>query len=114
MTQVLDAATYLPLTYIDTTGKSYEIRAKAGDTLMLTAKAHSVHGIDGDCGGNAACGTCLTRVDESIRAFLPPSSEDEREIIDSLGVSTNEHRLGCQIRVTPDLSGCTFHVGQPA
>ena len=49
-----------------------------------------------------------------IRAFLPPPSEDERELIDSLGVSTNEDRLGCQIRVTPDLSGCTLHVGQPA
>jgi ferredoxin len=113
MTQALDETNQIPLTYVDTTGKRYEIHAIAGDNLMLIAKAHSVRGIDGDCGGNAACGTCLTRVDASIRVLLSPTSEDELELIDSMGASTTEHRLGCQIRVTPQLSGCTFYVGQP-
>ena len=114
MTQALDATTHVQFTYIDTSGKSHEIRAEIGDTLMLVAKAGMVRGIDGDCGGNAACGTCLTRVDESTQAILPPSGKDELDLIDGLGVSIKEHRLACQISVTPQLNGSTFHVGQPA
>ena len=114
MTQALNAATHVQVKYVDTSGKSHEIRAEIGDTLMLVARANMVRGIDGDCGGNAACGTCLTRVDESTQALLPPPGEDELDLIDGLGVSIKEYRLACQISVTPQLNGSTFHVGQPA
>jgi ferredoxin, 2Fe-2S len=114
MTQALGETTHVHLTYVETSGKSCEIRAEVGVTLMRVATANLVRGIDGDCGGNAACGTCLTRVDESIRTLLPPPSEDELDLIAGLGVPTSGHRLACQIPVTPQLNGCTFHVGQLA
>lgn len=114
MTHASNADSHVEITYVDTSGKHFEIRAEVGTTLMLVAKGNLVNGIDGDCGGNAACGTCLTRVDESTLAALPPLGKDELELIDGLGVSIASHRLACQIKVTPQLNGCTFHVGQPA
>lgn len=114
MTHASNAISHVDLTYMDTSGKQHEIRAEVGTTLMLVAKGNLVHGIDGDCGGNAACGTCLTRVDESTLAGLPPPGENELELIDGLGVSIASHRLACQIKVTPQLNRCIFHVGQPA
>jgi 2Fe-2S ferredoxin len=96
--------------YIDSAGKSYDIDAIEGDSLMTVATGHSVRGIDGDCGGNCACGTCLIRLDPATRDRLTPPSAAERELLDHLAVSHHDHRLGCQINVDKNLEGLTFVV----
>ncbi len=98
--------------YVDKTGKIYDIEANEGDTLMTVATSHLVPGIGGDCGGNCACGTCLVRLDQKSLNFLNAPATTERELLDFLGVSECNHRLGCQIALTRDLDGVTVNVAE--
>lgn len=98
--------------YVDNAGKIYDIDVNEGDTLMTVAKANWVPGIDGDCGGNCACGTCLIRLDPRSLETLEPPSVTERELLDFLGASGPDHRLGCQITLNRDLDGATVTVGE--
>lgn len=40
-------------------GPCHPVVVESGATLMLAAVDHGVPGIDGDCGGQRACATCL-------------------------------------------------------
>lgn len=98
--------------YVDKTGKIYDIEANKGDTLMTVATSHLVPGIGGDCGGNCACGTCLVRLDHKSLDCLSAPGTTERELLDFLGMSESNHRLGCQIALTKDLDGMTVTVAE--
>ncbi|MEY8264181.1 MAG: 2Fe-2S iron-sulfur cluster-binding protein, partial [Bermanella sp.] len=39
-------------------GAVHEVTGTEGETLMDVAMNNMVPGIDGDCGGDCACGTC--------------------------------------------------------
>ncbi len=43
--------------YITSTGTEHAVDADSGSSAMQTAVQHRIPGIDGDCGGVAACGT---------------------------------------------------------
>ena len=98
--------------YVDKTGKTYEIDAHEGDTLMVVATSNLVPGIGGDCGGNCACGTCLIRLEPESLKYLNPPAAAERELLDFLGASEREHRLGCQITLNRDLDGAIVTVAE--
>ena len=101
------------LRYIDVDGRAHELRASVGETLMLVATTNRVRGVDGDCGGNCACGTCLIRIDEPIANRLDPPAKDERELLAFLGRKEHGYRLGCQIRLTAEMDDFTATVPQP-
>ena len=44
--------------YVEHTGARHEVNVPDGENLMEGAVQNNVPGIDGDCGGNAACATC--------------------------------------------------------
>jgi 2Fe-2S ferredoxin len=46
------------ITLIQHDGASHTIEAETGKSLMLNAVENFVPGIDADCGGAGACGTC--------------------------------------------------------
>jgi ferredoxin, 2Fe-2S len=96
--------------YIDPSGKTHDLKAREGDTLMAVATSNLVPGIGGDCGGNCACGTCLIRLDAFVLKGLPPPDAIERELLDFVGDAAADHRLGCQIKLTPALDGLTVTV----
>ena len=98
--------------YVDRTGKVYDIEAAEGDTLMAVATGNIVPGIDGDCGGNCACGTCLIRVEPHVLESLDPPNDAERELLDFLGVLGGNYRLGCQIELTKGLEYATISVAE--
>ena len=98
--------------YVDKTGKIYDIEANEGDTLMMVATSNLVPGIGGDCGGNCACGTCLIRLDPRLLSNLIAPAATERELLDFLGASERDHRLGCQITLNRDMDGATVTVGE--
>ena len=106
----LDVTEEVQIKYIDSAGKVHKIDAAEGDSLMSVATCHSVSGIDGDCGGNGACGTCMVQLDPSTMSKLNPPSASERELLDYLGVSQRDHRLGCQIKLDQTLQGITVKV----
>ena len=52
------------ITLIEYSGTSHSIDAEVGKSLMQNALDNGVPGIDADCGGACACGTCHVFVDE--------------------------------------------------
>lgn len=110
MTDTCTTLNKIRIRYIDADGKIHDLDAVEGDSLMTLATAHGVRGIDGDCGGNCACGTCLIRIDPAAGMHLPPPDDAERELLDFLSMSARENRLGCQIRINKKLEGMSFVV----
>lgn len=89
---------------------SRTVDAELGWKLMEVAVDNAVPGIDGDCGGEAACATCHVYVAPEWRAITGERTEDEESMLGStFGVRENS-RLSCQIRVTEEMDGLTVEV----
>lgn len=95
-------------------GTAHIVDASTGQSVMDVAVNGDIAGIDAECGGEMACGTCHVYVDEEWIDRLPAQSDDEQEAIETLvvGEVRRQSRLSCQIRVTAELDG--FLVELPA
>lgn len=73
-------------------------------TLLDAAKKEGL-GLLGTCGGSRICGTChlVVKPDDFMRVGAP--NADEMEILEWVSGLTDTSRLGCQIKVNPDLDG---------
>ncbi len=60
------------ITYVTHDGEDYPAPVTPGRSLMQIAVDEAIPGIDGDCGGEAACGTCHVVVDERSFCALAP------------------------------------------
>jgi 2Fe-2S ferredoxin len=93
------------ITLIEHNGASHAIDAETGKSLMQNALDNGVPGIDADCGGACACGTCHCFVEADwLQASGTPDAMEEA----MLGMRpdrTELSRLSCQIQVTQDLDG---------
>jgi len=98
------------ITLIDREGKPCTLSAPVGSSLMESAKACHVLGIDGDCGGNAVCGTCQIAVQNGSAVQLPRMRAEEKDMLDFLERSDPTIRLSCQIKVTDTMAGLTARV----
>lgn len=79
-------------------GRSDEVRVPPGTNIMRAALTHGVHGIVGECGGQAMCATCHIYVRPQFRSLLPAMSEDENDMLEAADAPrTEDSRLGCQI-----------------
>jgi 2Fe-2S ferredoxin len=98
--------------FIDAGGLGRVVEAKPGQSLMAVAVNNDIAGIEGECGGEMACGTCHVYIDDEWRASVGEPSEDELEGIECLVLVEvrPSSRLGCQISVTDDLDGLTVDV----
>jgi len=76
--------------------------------LMEVLKA-SEYSIPATCGGMALCATCHVEVKSGLAA-LPPASDNELDMIDTLPNATSCSRLACQIQVTEDIQDALFCV----
>jgi ferredoxin, 2Fe-2S len=93
------------ITLIEHNGARHTIDADVGKSLMQNAIDNAIPGIDADCGGACACGTCHVFVDDS---WLQPSGEADAMEEAMLGMRpdrTEVSRLSCQIEITDDLDG---------
>lgn len=94
------------VTYIDTEGTAREIEVPEGTNAMDAALDNDVPGIDGDCGGQAACATCHVYVDESWIERTGVADPDlELPMIELTEGAQPNSRLACQIKLTADLDG---------
>ena len=67
------------ITLVEFNGTNHTIEAEPGKTLMMNAVDNGIPGIDADCGGACACGTChgrghaghATRSRAAVAAELP-------------------------------------------
>ncbi len=75
-----------------------------GDSVMQLARAAGLP-VLGECNGSLACATCHVIVDDAWTARLPPITEAEDEMLDTVFDLTPTSRLSCQIRLTDALDG---------
>ncbi len=93
------------ITLIEFNGTDHTIDAETGKNLMLNAIDNGVPGIDGDCGGACACGTCHVFVDP---AWIENSGEAGALEVSMLSMRPDQEatsRLSCQIEVTDEMEG---------
>ena len=95
------------VTYIDHTGTSRDVEAKAGTSVMEAAVQNMIPGIDADCGGACACATCHVYVDEAWIGTLTPTDDMEESMLDFAENGQDNSRLCCQILLSDDLDGIT-------
>jgi 2Fe-2S ferredoxin len=98
------------IVYIEPDGTTHNIEVPVGCSVMEGAKGAAVRGIDADCGGNCACGTCHVYVDAKWSEQLPRGEDMEAAILESTSDVQPTSRLSCQIKVTEQLDGLTVRV----
>lgn len=92
--------------YVSADGAQRVVEVSEGLSAMEGAVQNLVPGIDGDCGGVAACGTCHVYVDPAwIGRTGPARPGIEQQMLDLTADVTERSRLACQIRVVPELDG---------
>ncbi|GLR66434.1 (2Fe-2S) ferredoxin [Acidocella aquatica] len=92
--------------YITHDGKEYDVDAHEGASVMEAATSSNVPGIDGDCGGALACGTCHIYVDPAWFAKAgTPAQDAEQEMLSLLDNRQDNSRLSCQISMSAELDG---------
>lgn len=93
--------------FIEHQGKVHEVEAESGTTLMQAAVDNAVPGIDADCGGGCACGTCHVKVCEEWLGKLSPADAGESMMLNMTPEQSPESRLACQITLSEALNGLT-------
>jgi 2Fe-2S ferredoxin len=92
--------------YIEADGTEYAVEAEAGISAMEAAVRNSVPGIDGDCGGAAACATCHVYVDDAWIAKTGRAEDGmEKDMLDFAEDVRENSRLACQIKLDDALDG---------
>ena len=93
------------ITYVSHGGQSLSVDAAIGMTVMRAAVTNGIPGIDADCGGACACGTCHVFVDPAWADRLPAPTSAENDMLDLVNDLEPTSRLSCQIDVTAELDG---------
>ncbi|MCB1701529.1 MAG: 2Fe-2S iron-sulfur cluster binding domain-containing protein [Pseudomonadales bacterium] len=93
------------ITLIEHNGASHEVDAETGKSLMQNAVDNGVPGIDADCGGACACGTCHCFVESEWLEKSGTADAMEEAMLGMRPDRTDLSRLSCQIEVTEELDG---------
>jgi 2Fe-2S ferredoxin len=91
--------------YIEANGTEHEVDVPVGTSLMQGAVNHLVPGIEGDCGGLCACGTCHVYVPEDWQSICGAADELEQGMLEFAYDVDESSRLCCQIEVTEAMEG---------
>lgn len=96
--------------FIDHTGAATQVEAPSNKNLMQIALDNHVADILGDCGGACSCATCHGYVDAPWLSKLPPKTETEVFMLESVPDLRENSRLCCQIRMSQALDGIVIHL----
>ena len=94
------------MTFISPDGTRREVDAPVGLSVLEIAHKNEI-GLEGACEGSLACSTCHVVVDPAWYGKLAEATEEEEDMLDLAFGLTHTSRLGCQIRMTPELDGLT-------
>lgn len=82
-----------------------------GDNLLDIAQANDLE-MEGACGGSCACSTCHVIVVDGANGTaddyygrMPEPDDDENDMLDLAFGLTETSRLGCQVKMSPELDG---------
>ena len=93
------------ITFIEFDGTEHKVDLGAGKSLMQIALDNAIPSIDGDCGGECACGTCHVILDASLIQKIGSATSNELQMLDLSPEKTETSRLACQVKLTEDMAG---------
>ena len=93
------------ITFIAHDGAQTAVDIETGKSLMQLAIDHGVSGIDADCGGACACGTCHVLLDATWLTAAGHPTDEESHMLGMLSEGAANSRLSCQIQVTEAMDG---------
>ncbi len=93
------------LTVVTRAGEERTVDVEAGLSVMEVIKDHGFDELLALCGGCCSCATCHVHVDPAFIDRLPPISEDEEDLLDSVEDRDATSRLSCQIPFGDALDG---------
>lgn len=100
------------LVYVENNGTEHQVDVPVGTSIMQGAVNHLVPGIEGDCGGLCACGTCHVYIDDEWRKICGEPDELESGMLEFAYDVDDSSRLSCQIIVSEEMEG--LRVRMPA
>ncbi len=98
------------ISFITFDGKSFEVDAEVGSTVMENAVKNSVPGIEAECGGACACATCHVYIDDAWKEKTGEPEVMEEDMLDFAYDVQPTSRLSCQIKVSEELDGLIVRV----
>jgi 2Fe-2S ferredoxin len=98
------------ITYVEFNGTAHSVEVASGENLMEGALGNGVPGIDGDCGGNAACATCHCYVPEDWMERTGARNEMEEAMLELADEARPNSRLACQIIASDALDGLVVNL----
>lgn len=96
--------------FIEHDGSEHKAEIEEGKSLMQTAMDNSVPGIDADCGGSCACGTCHVIVAETWAEKSGAASDSENQMLELTPERQETSRLSCQVEVTDAMDGMVVYL----
>ncbi len=97
----------IQITIIDRDGETHEVAAPTdmNMNLMELVRAYELapEGTIGICGGMAMCASCQCYILSDHE--LPEKGDDEEAMLAEAFYVEDNSRLGCQIRIQPELNG---------
>jgi 2Fe-2S ferredoxin len=93
------------ITFIEHNGNHHSVDIEVGKSLMKIAIENGVPGIDADCGGQCACGTCHVIIGNKWFNNTGNITEEETLILDMAPEKADTSRLSCQISTTEAMDG---------
>lgn len=98
------------VTFITHDGEKHEAELIEGTSLMRVAVDNAIPGIDGDCGGEAACGTCHVVVESAWSDVVGTNDEVEEDMLAMNPEREPTSRLSCQMTARESWDGLTVRV----
>ena len=98
------------ITYVTHDGEDYPAPVMPGRSLMQIAVDEAIPGIDGDCGGEAACGTCHVVVDSAWIDTVGHSTDVEEGMLSMHPEREANSRLACQMTANNEWDGLTVRL----
>lgn len=93
------------ITFIEHNGTEHTVEIVSGKSLMQTAMDNGIPGIDADCGGECACGTCHVIVARDWINNTGTASDEELQMLDMTPERADTSRLACQISISDVMDG---------
>lgn len=96
--------------FIEHDGAEHTVEIETGKSLMQIAMDNGVPGIDADCGGEAACGTCHVILAGDWLAATGTASDEELLMLEMTPDRAESSRLACQIIASDAMDGMVAHL----
>lgn len=93
------------VTVVDRAGRSHEISATRGQSLMEAIRDAGIADVLALCGGCASCATCHVYVDGAWAQRVGAATGDELDLLESSDHRRPESRLSCQIPLSDESDG---------